>query len=651
MAGESGALPWQCGICTLLNPPGAARCNACDNPRETTAAPAPVLRLDATPQPAPAVKAPASVPAPVMKPSAASAGLSVSERKAREEEMAAKRQKKEEEKQRILAQAEADRRARMEAPTPAPEAPAPSQPRPAPATRKVRLQMLCPQWGRNIVFTCFESNNTLGDLRRALREDLVRGVAGTGDGRLQDPEAAEAQVPEEAAIVLAEQVPPRRKFVSSEDMQMTLADASLCPSGTLLVDAAPIKIAVPPPLVPEPVEPAEDDPQPAQVDDDQQVSGGEPSEPGSDDDDGHDDSGDDDDDDGQYPPGAPFFGKGFGKGRGRGTGSGTFGAGFGRGNMGGGFGAQWRFGPTGPGPLMPDDEGGQVLGSTGTATTFPAGPGQTTGTASPEEQRAAREARLAALERRAGPATQGAPETKPAEPSASGASMPAHESGRIKGQLGTGASKAARAKEREAILQQMEEDRQRFEERYVAPSAVAAQSETKAEASGACRQVRLQIRCASSGRVVTGTSFGPDDTLLSVRDFAAKELCLLLGEGTDGPEMSLAFPPRTSFTSEEQLSSSLAQLGLTPSATLLIKGISAMPAAPAEDAEGGAAAPEVPSAPTSASCPRGHAMVLVATSEDAWCDKCSEALPPGEQVYNCSECDYFECKSCRARGA
>eukprot|EP00439_Symbiodinium_sp_Y106_P087028 s532_g38.t1 len=149
----------------------------------------------------------------------------------------------------------------------------------------------------------------------------------------------------------------------------------------------------------------------------------------------------------------------------------------------------------------------------------------------------------------------------------------------------------------------MEEDRQRYQERHVAPTAVAAQGETKAAPSSSSTpsSVRLQIRCATSGRVVTSSSFDPDDLLISVRAFATKELELLPGEGASGPELSLAFPPRTAFTSDDQLRSSLAELGLTPSATLLIKGISAVPA-PAEPAElagteGVAGGPEVESEP------------------------------------------------------
>ena len=39
--------------------------------------------------------------------------------------------------------------------------------------------------------------------------------------------------------MLTEQVPQGRTFVSSEDMELTLAALGLCPSGMLLVDAAP----------------------------------------------------------------------------------------------------------------------------------------------------------------------------------------------------------------------------------------------------------------------------------------------------------------------------------------------------------------------------------------------------------------------------
>ncbi|OLP99685.1 hypothetical protein AK812_SmicGene17740 [Symbiodinium microadriaticum] len=384
-----------------------------------------VLHLNAAAQEGARAKAEASAaPAPVMKPTAASAGLSAAERKAREAEMTAKRQKKESMRKQIVGP-------EWPAPeaTPAPQPLVPPRAAAAAAPRRVRLQLLCPQWGRNIVFTCFESTNTLGELRSALRQDLVNGLSGMRDGRQQDVATAEAQ---EASIVFAEQ-----------DMQMTLADASLCPSGTLLVDAAPIKV----PAQPEPVE---EDPQPPQPYHPDEDSDGRHSDPDDGDSGDDDDYGGDDDDDDDAPPGS-----------GSGTFAGGFGGGLGRGNMGGFGAAQWRFGPTGLGPAMPEQGSGQALGGGGGGT-MPDGPGQTVGTASPEELRAARE-------------------DKPASSDAASAGLapPAQESGRIKGQLGTGASKAARAKEREAILQQMEEDRQRYQERHVAPSAVAAQGEAK----------------------------------------------------------------------------------------------------------------------------------------------------------------------------
>ncbi|CAJ1452494.1 unnamed protein product [Effrenium voratum] len=602
--------PWNCGICTLLNPPSANRCSVCDNPRDK-----PVLRLNPGEE-VPAAPAPAAPAAPVMRPSAPSAGLSASERKAREEEMVAKRQKKEAEKQRILAQAEADRQARMEPASAPPSAPSAPAPAPAPAApagpRSVRLQLRCPQWSRNVVFTCFDSTNTLADVRRALREDLVRGVAGVRDGRMEDMSAAEAQVPEEEGIVLAEQVPPRRKFVFHEDMQITLADAGLCPSGTLLVDAAPIKVAAP--AVPEPP-PAQEELVPDQEDPDdpddstRPIGIGDRMNDGMNDSEPSDDDGDDNDSDGD--PGDPFFGKGFGKG----TGSGTFGRGMGMG---------------GPGfplrPMIP--ETGQTLGSG--APSFPSTGGQSTGaTSTPEEQKAAREARLAALERRSQAAQASAPAPKAA--GSAGLTMPLEDKERVKGQLGGGASKAQRAKEREAILKALEEDRERYEERHVAATAV--QHEIKEAPAAPSASVRLQIRCASSGRVVTATNFTPSDHLLAVRDFAAKELQLMPGDATAGPELSLAFPPRTAFTEPSQLQSSLQDLGLTPSATLLIKGL---PTVPVPDAEGVGGPP----------CPRGHGMAVLQPSEEMWCDKCSQALGPGSTAYTCGECDYIQCEGC-----
>jgi len=106
------------------------------------------------------------------------------------------------------------------------------------------------------MFTAFAPSSTLGDVRRCVRDELVNGVTATGDGR-QRPDAAAlaARVPEEGAITLVETVPPRRKFASQEDMQLTLLAAGLCPSSALLAEAPPVAVA-------EPEAPAAVDPDP-----------------------------------------------------------------------------------------------------------------------------------------------------------------------------------------------------------------------------------------------------------------------------------------------------------------------------------------------------------------------------------------------------
>jgi len=217
------------------------------------------------------------------------------------------------------------------------------------------------------------------------------------------------------------------------------------------------------------------------------------------------------------------------------------------------------------------------------------------------------------------------------------------------------------AREREAIMQQMEEDRQRYEERHVASGAVEAQLQAAAVAQATSSQatglVRLQIRCASSGRAVVTTDFKAEDQLSSVRDFAVKELELLPGDDVHGPELSLAFPPRTTFATE-QLSSSLSALGLAPSATLLIKGLPDDRPDPAEQTPP-EPADEVP-ADTSMSgagpaespcCPRGHAMAALVMEEEMWCDKCGQGLAVGASAWNCQACDYIECQGCSQTAA
>lgn len=627
------------------------------------------------------------------------AGLHSAERKAREEDLAAKRQRKEEEKQRILAQAEDDRKSREEeasrfsevAPVLAQQQSHTAQAKPLPSS--VRLQLRCPQWNRNIVLSSLSPQSTIGEVRKKLREELLHGLSENGTA------ASEALVPKEEAIVLAESVPPRRKFVTAEDMQITLASAGLCPSSMLLVDAAPI-VAESPFL--EPSSGSAGHPE-ALIQDQQ----GEEVH-----DHGHDENGDDDDDqdeddvDDSDDMDANQFGI-KGKGRGKATGSGTFGRGSGWSARPAVVPGGIRAGNTRPGGSRPGvsssapriGAGGQILGN---------GPAPGAGSTS-EEQQLARAARLMALERRAAavsepqaealvarpagtqPSLSSAPDPTPRSSSPAKLSesadkkdaeqkdilqqvaeeraartgktlsqpskptVPAEDPGRIKGQLGGSSSKAERARERAAILQQMEEDRSRYQEMHVAEKSIAAHvaANTQPMSSMAAGLVRLQVRCASSGRSVTTTEFTGSDLLISVRDFAAKELGLIPGSGTDGPELSLAFPPRTAFTSHEQIHASLESLGLAPSAGLIIKGLAACPA-PSDSANG-----DLQQAPSDADetvhqgspdvapcCPIGHAMTQHEPSEDIWCDRCQKSLSPGSSAFNCAHCDYIECRTC-----
>merc|ERR1711920_288998 len=125
-------------------------------------------------------------------------------------------------------------------------------------------------------------------------------------------------------------------------------------------------------------------------------------------------------------------------------------------------------------------------------------------------------------------------------------------------------------------------------------------------------------------------------TLAAVRDFAAGELGLDTGEHAATPELSLAFPPRTVFTAAEQLTASLNDLGLCPSAALVIKGGYAhLSAADATDGIVEEDAPEVGDTVDTNSeqqaeqrvCPGGHVMAELRNEEEAWCDNCSKGLP------------------------
>lgn len=706
------ALPWQCAACTLINQASQNHCNACNNPRQK----GPVLTLDPGSQADEQTHPQASVVSSSTSSKVTAAAQPINaERKAREDEMAAKRHKKEEEKQRILAQAEEDRRAREEnaarfsgaasVPMQQQEHQQAQAAQPKPLPSSVRIQLRCPQWNRNIILTSLSPLSTIGEVRQKLREELVQGLPG------DDMAAAGARVPKEDVIVLAESVPPRRKFVTAEDMQITLAAAGLCPSSMLLVDAAPIVTEA---SFAEPSSGNAGRPEaPIQNQQDQEGhEGGRVGDENDDDSDEDDEDGDQDDDydDADERDEDPFGTKG--KGKGKATGSGTFGQG-----------SSWSTRPAaGPGGIRPGNirggnsrpgvsstgprigAGGQILGS---------GPAPQAGSTS-EEQQAARAARLQALERRAateseqmaqasvassagtqpspaaapGPALPAASSARPLEGKAkkdaerqeilrqvaeeraersarTGQTLsqpskpvaPAEETGRIKGQLGGGTSKTERARERAAILQQMEEERRSYQEMHVAAKVVAAQvaSSTQSVSSTGSGSVRLQVRCASSGKSVTTTNFTASDLLVSVRDFAAKELGLMPGSGTDGPELSLAFPPRTAFTSEEQINASLGSLGLAPSAGLIIKGLAACTAPPVpadgdlEQAAGDADDAVQQSGDAAPCCPIGHAMARHEPSEDVWCDRCQNNLSPGSVAFTCAICDYIECATCAGR--
>lgn len=269
-----------------------------------------------------------------------------------------------------------------------------------------------------------------------------------------------------------------------------------------------------------------------------------------------------------------------------------------------------------------------------------------------EEERAEREAR----QKPAG----SAPVSPPSQP-AGEHTLPAKEVGRVSGQMGGGTNKAQRQREREAILQQMNEDRQTYDVRHQGP-VVEAPVQPKVATS----TVRLQLRCATSGRAVTTTAYDASSQLRAVAEFASQEF----GHAGDLPPLALTFPPRTVFESPEHLSSTLAELGLAPSATLLVKPppIAHLAEAEAEeeamaraDTTGPADAQpplevEVPvsAAPPAGSsggggaakCPLGHVMTSLHMEDEGWCDKCQTELSVGADAYTCAACDFFVCPSC-----
>jgi hypothetical protein len=248
-------------------------------------------------------------------------------------------------------------------------------------------------------------------------------------------------------------------------------------------------------------------------------------------------SDDDDDDDDAYFPGK---GKAFPGGR-----------------------SAMRGGGQGKGHRFPEG-GGQVLGSAdgsaaqtgGAALVYSSSSSSAATSATTEEQRAAR---LAALERRG---------MAPAQVATSKSTLPTPGQERtVKGQMGDGCNKEERAREREAILQRLKEDREWAAERK-APAIVPT---TNVADQDKVDGVRLQIRCPVSRRVHMTNAFSPGSLLASVRDAAAAALSI------KDPILSLAYPPWTEFT-PEQYDRKLGDLQLCPSSMLHIKSASAAPA-------------------------------------------------------------------------
>lgn len=233
--------------------------------------------------------------------------------------------------------------------------------------------------------------------------------------------------------------------------------------------------------------------------------------------------------------------------------------------------------------------------------------------------------------------------------------LPAEEQGRVKGQMGGGVNKAQRLLERQQILQKLEEDRSFYDVRNKTAAEIASAS-VAANAAGGTGLVRLQLRCATSGRMVTTTSFEAGTALRDVFAYASTELSLGTGEGnvggsSSGITLQLAYPPRTVFTTAEHAGTSLGNLGLCPSATLLVKGEDKLSTSHVEDernaditADQAAAAPNASS--VRPACPNNHEMSDLVAVEDMWCDMCQQGMAAGDAAYECSTCEYIQCQVC-----
>jgi len=248
------------------------------------------------------------------------------------------------------------------------------------------------------------------------------------------------------------------------------------------------------------------------------------------------------------------------------------------------------------------------------------------------QQSAARDARLAALERRGLAAAPSAPAPKAGSGTPSLARSSADPKGTMYGS--DGQSKAERNSERQAILQRMQEDKEDNEIRRPLGHASTSTPAAHAETSG----VRLQIRCPVSKRVHIAVGFGEASLLGEVLASASAELDIA------DPVLSLGYPPWTEFTGDD-CAQTLKKLGLCPSATLLIKSAAVVAEATGDDDAAAItqAAVADDSAPSTRTCPKGHAMTKL-TRAGGWCDKCDkEDL---SEAFECKQCDFMLCPEC-----
>mmetsp|Transcript_31557 Transcript_31557/g.57999 ORF Transcript_31557/g.57999 Transcript_31557/m.57999 type:complete len:551 (-) Transcript_31557:137-1789(-) len=544
--------------------------------------------------------------------------LSSAEREERARELQAKRQKLEEEKRRILQQAQEDRKTFTDDFVPATQKVSQEPPEPVrkPPAASVRLQVRCRDFAQVLQLTCFTPESSLDDVRRTVREEILSRVDAT----------LVARVPPLEDFSLVETVPPRRRFKSETEVMQSLREVGLLGNVALTAEAPPLPAPEPP--APEPSYNAPMAQDASDNEDDDVDDAAEPGQVGGpavpvnsdddyrDDDDasGSDDSSNDDSYNGP-PQGLPGPFPGFGRppqGNARRLPPGS------------------RSGRVAkPGEHLFPEGGGQVLGSRpeGAAETAVGGQGVV---AASEQMRQQREARLAALEKR-GCATGSAPEqqadvlqsSKQTAASSSSAAQPTLQP-RVPGVMGGGVNKMSRAKEREEILRQMEEDRATYKERHTAPAATDVTLELQSVERGG------KSLCFTK---IGSRGFSSNDALSRVRDLAAEEL----GQEVGMVSLAMLSTPQVEFSSA-QLTQTLGQLKICTGDQLV--AVTRAAEAPASSQ------PEEAVGPACIPCPDGHDMPLVRAEEEGWCDKCKESLPAQSGRYSCQQCDIVLCPTC-----